>query len=117
MFNPKISLRFVKGFDFADVLFSDPCEELRVYYSGKEVVFNSKPTHSMIKDMIDIKLDEKMGVDEYIASLKEQKKNEQKKNITSDQLNLEVVEEESNERKVKKIVPKRVIRKYKVRQF
>ena len=40
---PKIMLRFVRGVDFADVLFSDTCPSITVFYGGTMRSFNMAP--------------------------------------------------------------------------
>ncbi len=45
---PKIMLRFVRGVDSTDVLFSSPCHAFAIFYGGKVTAFNAKPAAQII---------------------------------------------------------------------
>ena len=48
---PRIMLRFIRGVDFTDVLFSSPCHSFSVFYSGAINTFNASP-HSAILNAV-----------------------------------------------------------------
>lgn len=52
---PRIIMRFIRGVDFTDVLFSSPCTSLAVFYAGKVKVYNytsiAKEMDEIIKQM------------------------------------------------------------------
>ena len=41
--NPRIMLRFIRGVDYSDVLFSSPCYAFSVFYAGSINTFNISP--------------------------------------------------------------------------
>lgn len=49
---PRIVLRFVRGVDFTDVMFSSPCYSYAVYYGGQVNIFNTKPASKIIDTLI-----------------------------------------------------------------
>jgi len=49
---PKIIMRFVRGVDFTDVLFSSPCASLAVFYGGKVNVYNYTPIAREMDEII-----------------------------------------------------------------
>ncbi len=50
---PKIMLRFVRGVDSTDVLFSSPCHAFAIFYGGKVTAFNAKPAAQIIDALAD----------------------------------------------------------------
>lgn len=49
---PRIMLRFIKGVDFSDVLFSSPCHSFTVFYAGKIKSFNASPASAEVDAVI-----------------------------------------------------------------
>ena len=49
---PKIILRFVRGIDFTDVLFSSPCASLAVFYGGSVNIYNYTPITKEIDEIV-----------------------------------------------------------------
>lgn len=49
---PKIIMRFVRGVDFTDVLFSSPCASLAIFYAGKLRVYNYTPIAKEMDEII-----------------------------------------------------------------
>ncbi|MBR1648645.1 MAG: hypothetical protein IJ689_03500 [Alphaproteobacteria bacterium] len=52
MIQPKVMLRFVRGVDYTDVLFSSPCYALVVYYAGMHGAFNYRPAAELIDTIL-----------------------------------------------------------------
>ena len=50
--HPRVLLRFVRGVDFTDVMFSSPCYSFAVYYGGQVSIFNTKPAARMLDTLI-----------------------------------------------------------------
>ena len=50
--SPKIMMRFVRGVDFTDVLFSSPCNALAIFYAGKVNVYNFTPLTTEMNEII-----------------------------------------------------------------
>ncbi len=50
--SPKIMLRFIRGIDSTDVLFSNPCPSLTVFYGGTIKSFNAAPSAEAISGVI-----------------------------------------------------------------
>lgn len=50
---PKIILRFVRGVDYTDVLFSSPCHALVVFYGGQINAYNFKPAAQLIDTIVE----------------------------------------------------------------
>ncbi len=49
---PKIILRFVRGVDMTDVLFSSPCHAFAIFYGGRINAFNAKPAATVIDALV-----------------------------------------------------------------
>ena len=49
---PKIILRFVRGVDMTDVLFSSPCHAFAIFYGGRINAFNAKPAAPVIDALV-----------------------------------------------------------------
>ena len=49
---PKMIVRFVRGVDYADVLFSSPCYSLSIFYGGKVSSYNYDPSGSVVDILI-----------------------------------------------------------------
>ena len=58
---PQIMLRFVRGVDYTDVLFSSPCHAFAIFYGGQVSTFNAKPAakiiDALVKPLIQNKVD------------------------------------------------------------
>lgn len=52
MIQPKIMLRFVRGVDYTDVLFSSPCHALVIFYGGGLSAYNYKPAAELIDTIV-----------------------------------------------------------------
>lgn len=52
MIQPKIMLRFVRGVDYTDVLFSSPCHALVIFYGGSLNAYNYKPAAELIDTIV-----------------------------------------------------------------
>lgn len=50
--SPKIIMRFVRGVDYTDVMFSSPCNALIVFYSGRISVYNFTPVAKEMDEII-----------------------------------------------------------------
>lgn len=59
--SPQLMLRYVRGVDSTDVLFSSPCHAFAIFYGGKVNAFNAKPAapiiDALIKPLIKGKID------------------------------------------------------------
>ena len=51
---PKIMLRFIRGVDATDVLFSDTCPSVTVFYGGKVQTFNEAPAKKSLEAVVKI---------------------------------------------------------------
>ena len=51
---PKIMLRFIRGVDATDVLFSNPCPSMTVFYGGTLKSFNAEPAKKTIEAFVDL---------------------------------------------------------------
>ena len=51
---PKIMLRFIKGVDYTDVLFSSPCHSFSVFYAGKVKSFNAQPAAKIVEAYVSV---------------------------------------------------------------
>jgi len=51
---PKIMLRFVRGIDATDVLFSDTCPSITVFYGGSMKSFNAAPAKQAIEAVVSV---------------------------------------------------------------
>ena len=49
---PKIILRFVRGVDMTDILFSTPCHAFAIFYGGRINAFNAKPAAPVIDALV-----------------------------------------------------------------
>ena len=49
---PQVVLRFVRGVDFTDVLFSSPCHAFAFFYGGKVSAFNAKPAAPIVDALV-----------------------------------------------------------------
>lgn len=49
---PQIMLRFVRGVDYTDVLFSSPCHAFAFFYGGKVSAFNAKPAAPIVDALV-----------------------------------------------------------------
>lgn len=49
---PRVVLRFVRGVDFTDVMFSSPCYSYAVYYGGQVNIFNTRPASKILDTLI-----------------------------------------------------------------
>lgn len=49
---PRVMLRFVRGIDFTDVMFSSPCYSYAIYYGGQVNIFNTKPAAKILDTLI-----------------------------------------------------------------
>lgn len=52
LIQPKIILRYIRGVDYTDVLFSSPCHALVVFYAGQLNAFNYKPSAELIDVLV-----------------------------------------------------------------
>ncbi len=52
--SPKIMLRFVRGIDATDVLFSNPCPSISVFYGGTFKSFNAAPAVKSIEGVVEV---------------------------------------------------------------
>ncbi|MBO7556069.1 MAG: hypothetical protein J6T72_01570, partial [Alphaproteobacteria bacterium] len=50
--SPKLIMRFVRGIDFTDVMFSSPCNALIVFYAGRFNVYNYTPIAQKMDEII-----------------------------------------------------------------
>jgi hypothetical protein len=51
---PKVMLRFIRGVDSADVLFSDTCPSVTVFYGGTRKTFNAAPAKKTLEAVISV---------------------------------------------------------------
>lgn len=58
---PRIMLRFVRGVDYSDVLFSSPCYSFSVFNAGRIKTFNSSPASQIMDTIIDAYEKKKMA--------------------------------------------------------
>lgn len=49
---PKIMFRFIRGIDSTDVLFSDTCPSVTVFYGGMMKAFNAAPTKKPLEQIV-----------------------------------------------------------------
>ncbi len=49
---PQVMLRFVRGVDYTDVLFSAPCHAFAIFYGGQVSTFNAKPAAKIIDALV-----------------------------------------------------------------
>ena len=49
---PKIMLRFIRGVDATDVLFSDTCPSVTVFYGGSVKAFNAEPAKKALEAVV-----------------------------------------------------------------
>lgn len=59
--SPRVMLRFIRGVDSTDVLVSNPCPSLTVFYGGTVKSFNATPMAEAVSGLIDIY--EERGID------------------------------------------------------
>ncbi len=52
--SPKIMLRFIRGIDATDVLFSNPCPSISVFYGGTFKSFNAAPATKSIEGVVEV---------------------------------------------------------------
>jgi hypothetical protein len=50
---PRIMLRFIRGVDYADVLYSSPCPSFTLFYGGKVKSFNAAPSEELMTALIE----------------------------------------------------------------
>ena len=50
--SPRILLRFVRGVDNTDILLSAPCHSMSIFYSGKLVTYNMKPSEELVETIV-----------------------------------------------------------------
>lgn len=50
---PRLMLRFVRGVDYTDVLYSSPCYSFTVFYGGQVVSFNTSPSAAIMDAVIE----------------------------------------------------------------
>ena len=51
---PKIMLRFIRGVDTTDVLFSDTCPSVTVFYGGSYKIFNGEPMKKALEGLVSL---------------------------------------------------------------
>ena len=61
LIKPRIMLRFVRGVDYTDVLFSSPCQSLTVFYAGQIKSYNFAPGAEVVDVIIDAYEEKKMN--------------------------------------------------------
>ena len=49
---PRIMLRFIRGVDYADILYSSPCHSFTVLYGGNIISFNASPSSGIMDAII-----------------------------------------------------------------
>ena len=49
---PRMILRFVRGVDFTDVMFSSPCASIAIFYAGKISIFNYGPITKELEEIV-----------------------------------------------------------------
>lgn len=50
---PRLMLRFIRGVDYTDVLYSSPCHSFTVFYGGQIVTFNTSPSANIMDAVIE----------------------------------------------------------------
>lgn len=58
---PRIMLRFVRGVDFTDILFSSPCHSFTAFYAGKIKTFNTSPSAKIVDAIVNAYEQKKMN--------------------------------------------------------
>lgn len=58
---PRVMLRFIRGVDFTDVLFSSPCHSFAVFYAGQVNAFNATPASATLNAVIEAYEKKKMN--------------------------------------------------------
>ncbi len=58
---PRVMLRFIRGVDFTDVLFSSPCHSFAVFYGGSVNAFNATPASATLNAVIEAYEKKKMN--------------------------------------------------------
>lgn len=53
MIKPRVLLRFMRGVDYSDVLFSVPCYSFTVFYAGNITSFNTSPAAKILTSIVE----------------------------------------------------------------
>lgn len=52
--SPKVILRFIRGVDTTDVLFSNPCPSVSIFYGGSFKSFNAAPAAKSVEGVVEV---------------------------------------------------------------